>query len=162
LIEGIRSQNAGFEQSGIFAVEGLIRGSDRGLGSLYQAGMRVAQKFLDGVKARANEHSPWRTTYQSGIFAIEGLMNGVESMQENLYDTAWKTTDEVVSIFENMNDVYRPQIVPQVSGVNGTNKLAPVGGYGGNRVIIEQTNNNYTQYSIDQMNRDLEWQLRKV
>lgn len=161
-IEGIRSQNAGFEQSGIFAIEGLIRGSDRGLGSLYQAGMRVAQKFLDGVKARANEHSPWRTTYQSGIFAIEGLMNGVESMQENLYDTAWKTTDEVVSIFENMNDVYRPQIVPQVSGVNGTNKLAPVGGYGGNRVIIEQTNNNYTQYSIDQMNRDLEWQLRKV
>lgn len=162
LIEGIRSQNAGFEQSGIFAIEGLIRGSDRGLGSLYQAGMRVAQKFLDGVKARANEHSPWRTTYQSGIFAIEGLVNGVESMQENLYDTAWKTTDEVVSIFENMNDVYRPQIVPQVSGINGTNKLAPVGGYGGNRVIIEQTNNNYTQYSIDQMNRDLEWQLRKV
>lgn len=162
LIEGINSQRGGLENSGRHAVNGFLTGAGSNWNSVYNMGQQIAGEFLRGVKVRGDQHSPWKTTYQSGIFAGQGLVNGILSMEDSLYDTAWSVTDTVVGIFENMNDTFQPKIAPKISGTKAGEHFVSGGGNNSPRVIIEQTNNNYTQYSIDQMNRDLEWQLRKV
>ena len=44
-----------------------------------------------------------------------------------------------------------------------TMDLGASGAYrNGSGVIIEQTNNNYTEYDIDRVNRDLSWRLAKA
>lgn len=162
LIEGINSQRGGLENSGRHAVNGFLTGAGSNWNSVFNIGQRIAGEFLRGVIVRGDQHSPWKTTYQSGIFAGQGLVNGILSMEDSLYGTAWSVTDTVVGIFENMNDTFQPRIAPEISGAKAGEHFISGGGNNGPRVIIEQTNNNYTQYSIDQMNRDLEWQLRKV
>ena len=51
-------------------------------------------------------------------------------------------------------------LAPDVYSSDTTNYGTPA--QRGRNVVINQTNNNYTQYSVDQMVRDLKWELGKA
>lgn len=163
VIEGVNSRQGELQQSGSFASAGFISGAGRNFGAVYEAGRRIAGQFIQGIKDRGHEHSPWKTTYQSGIFAGEGLMEGIEASHDGVLDSANSLVDDVVGIFNNANPHMEATMSSLYSnGSTGVSKALPNEEYRTGGVVINQTNNNYTQYSLEQMNRDMAWQLRKI
>lgn len=163
VIEGVNSRQGELQQSGSFASSGFISGAGRNFGAVYEAGRRIAGQFIQGIKDRGHEHSPWKTTYQSGIFAGEGLMEGIEASHDGVIDSANSLVDDVVGIFNNANPHMEATMSSLYSnGSVGISKTLPSEDYRAGGVVINQTNNNYTQYSLEQMNRDMAWQLRKI
>ena len=166
VIEGANSRQGEIKQSGIFAYQGFNSGVGQGWDSVYNIGRQMAARFLSGLRKEAGEHSPWRTTYQSGIFAGEGLAEGIEASQKGVLDTAYNLVDDVVGVFNNTNPNMEATMSTLYSNnSSGNSRSSTFDEYsransGG--VVINQTNNNYTQYSLEQMNRDMAWQLRKI
>ena len=166
VIEGANSLQGEIKQSGIFAYQGFNSGVGQGWDSVYNIGRQMAARFLSGLRKEADEHSPWKTTYQSGIFAGEGLAEGIEASQKGVLDTAYNLVDDVVGVFNNTNPNMEATMSTLYSNnSSGNSRSSTFDEYsransGG--VVINQTNNNYTQYSLEQMNRDMAWQLRKI
>lgn len=166
VIEGANSLQGEIKQSGIFAYQGFNSGVGQGWDSVYNIGRQMAARFLSGLRKEAGEHSPWKTTYQSGIFAGEGLAEGIEASQKGVLDTAYNLVDDVVGVFNNTNPNMEATMSTLYSNNSQSNSRSSTfdeysrANSGG--VIINQTNNNYTQYSLEQMNRDMAWQLRKI
>lgn len=154
----------GYWQAGNNAISGFINGVESR--SVYSVGWWVAEKFLRGLKDRAQQHSPWKTTIESGRFAAQGLAKGVQQSQSQVVSAATSLVDQVVDIL-SMDDItmspsldvssnLAPDVYNSDTGVYGTPQQ------GRKSVVINQTNNNYTQYSVDQMVRDLKWELGKA
>lgn len=166
VIEGANSLQGEIKQSGIFAYQGFNSGVGQGWDSVYNIGRQMAARFLSGLRKEAGEHSPWKTTYQSGIFAGEGLAEGIEASQKGVLDTAYNLVDDVVGVFNNTNPNMEATMSTLYSNNSQNNSRSSTfdeysrANSGG--VVINQTNNNYTQYSLEQMNRDMAWQLRKI
>lgn len=166
VIEGANSLQGEIKQSGIFAYQGFNSGVGQGWDSVYNIGRQMAARFLSGLRKEAGEHSPWKTTYQSGIFAGEGLAEGIEASQKGVLDTAYNLVDDVVGVFNNTNPNMEATMSTLYSNNSRNNSRSSTfdeysrANSGG--VVINQTNNNYTQYSLEQMNRDMAWQLRKI
>ena len=166
VIEGANSLQGEIKQSGIFAYQGFNSGVGQGWDSVYNIGRQMAARFLSGLRKEAGEHSPWKTTYQSGIFAGEGLAEGIEASQKGVLDTAYNLVDDVVGVFNNTNPNMEATMSTLYSNNSQSNSRSSTfdeysrANSGG--VVINQTNNNYTQYSLEQMNRDMAWQLRKI
>lgn len=166
VIEGANSLQGEIKQSGIFAYQGFNSGVGQGWDSVYNIGRQMAARFLSGLRKEAGEHSPWKTTYQSGIFAGEGLAEGIEASQKGVLDTAYNLVDDVVGVFNNTNpNMEATMSILYSNNSSGNSRSSTFDEYsransGG--VVINQTNNNYTQYSLEQMNRDMAWQLRKI
>lgn len=154
----------GYWQAGNNAISGFINGVESR--NVYSVGWWVAEKFLRGLKDRAQQHSPWKTTFQSGQFAAQGLARGVEKSQSEVVGAATSLVDEVVDIL-SMNDITMSPTLDVAGGLAPSMLSSDTGVYGtplqgGKNVVINQTNNNYTQYSVDQMVRDLKWELGKA
>lgn len=166
VIEGANSLQGEIKQSGVFAYQGFNSGVGQGWDSVYNIGRQMAARFLSGLRKEAGEHSPWKTTYQSGVFAGEGLAEGIEASQKGVLDTAYNLVDDVVGVFNNTNPNMEATMSTLYSNnSSGNSRSSTFDEYsransGG--VVINQTNNNYTQYSLEQMNRDMAWQLRKI
>lgn len=155
-----------FHDAGANATQGFINGLSSK--DVYQAGWNVANSVLAGIKTRGKQGSPWKTTMESGAWAVEGLIEGIESEESALITKAQNVADEVIEAFD-MNDVaMSPELNASINPyrANIPYVMAEGGGYvntdSKRQVVIEQTNNNYTNYSIDQVNRDLAWALSKV
>lgn len=160
-----------FANSGWWAVQGFLTGVNNrayysGDGSVYNAGRNVASTFLQGLKDRAKEGSPWATTKESGAWAVEGLLKGIQGSENALVGEAKGLAEQVVDALTLGNVEMAPNLdldspylnlsAPRVDIENGN-------GYANGRsVIIEQTNNNYTEYDLERINRDLAWNLAKV
>lgn len=154
----------GYWQAGNNAISGFINGVESR--NVYSVGWWVAEKFLRGLKDRAQQHSPWKTTIESGRFAAQGLAKGVQQSQSQVVNAATSLVDQVVDIL-SMDDItmspsldvssnLAPDMYNDNTGVYGNPQQ------GRKSVVINQTNNNYTQYSVDQMVRDLKWELGKA
>ena len=162
LKEGFESVS--FNNSGLNAVNGFISGAtgDRQWDDLYRTGWDIADRFLQGLKVRAGEHSPWATTKQSGIYAGEGLAEGIAKTASLVVNEAQSLVDEVTDVM-SMDDVaINPEFMPTM----GVADLPMMGSdesfAGGRSVEINQTNNNYTNYSMRKINDDLRWELSKI
>lgn len=162
LKEGFESVS--FSNSGVNAVNGFINGAngDNSMRAIYRAGYNIADRFLAGLKDRAGEHSPWKTTQQSGIFAGAGLAEGIAKSTSLVVSQAESLVDEVTDVMSMDDITVSPDFVPNVGGVG-----LPLMGYdegfaGGRSVEINQTNNNYTNYSMRKINDDLRWELSKI
>ena len=161
--EGVTAVD-GYWQAGNNAISGFINGVESR--NVYSVGWWVAEKFLRGLKDRAQQHSPWKTTIESGRFAAQGLAKGVQQSQSQVVNAATSLVDQVVDIL-SMDDItmspsldvssnLAPDMYNDNTGVYGNPQQ------GRKSVVINQTNNNYTQYSVDQMVRDLKWELGKA
>lgn len=166
IIEGLKSKIGEFEGVGKNAVQGFINGANSG--NPYAAGAQIADKFLRGLKDRGKQGSPWKTTIQSGVWAVEGLIDGLKDSEKALVSEANNLADEVIDAL-SMEDVsispsLDANINPFVSNLPSMNfdEEYQTPTRDRRNVIIEQTNNNYTQYSLERLNRDLAWELSKV
>lgn len=166
IIEGLKSKIGEFEGVGKNAVQGFINGTDSG--NPYAAGARIADKFLKGLKDRGKQGSPWKTTIQSGVWAVEGLIDGLKGSEKALINEANSLADEVIDALSmediSINPSLDADINPFVSNLPHMNfdEEYQTPTRDRRNVIIEQTNNNYTQYSLERLNRDLAWELSKV
>lgn len=157
-------ETVSFSNSGSNAVRGFISGAtgNRQWEDLYRAGWNIADKFLQGLKARAGEHSPWATTKQSGIYAGEGLAEGIAKTASLVVNEAQSLVDEVTDVMSMDGVAINPEFMPTM----GVADLPMMGSdesfIGGRSVEINQTNNNYTNYSMRKINDDLRWELSKI
>ena len=152
-----------YANAGWWAVQGFINGANNrayGYEGVYHTGWWVADTFLKGLKDRGGQGSPWKTTYQSGVFAGEGLVDGLKSMENQVIDEAEVLADGIVNALDLSDTSMSPEL-------NVRGKLAPsmvdgsaVGG--GQNIYITQTNNNYTDYDVEQNLADLSYELSKV
>lgn len=152
-----------YGNAGWWAVKGFENGAWSLYGSVYNTGWWVANNFLQGMRDRGKQGSPWKTTMESGKWAVEGLIEGIQNQENALVKEAHTLADEVIDAFM-IDDV---TISPDLdANLTGTPVMAIDDGYSAyrnrNGVIIEQTNNNYTEYDIDRVNRDLSWRLAKA
>ena len=148
-----------YGNAGWWAVQGFINGAYSQ--NVYNVGRIVASNFLQGMKDRGLQGSPWKTTMEIGNFAIEGMIEGLKDGERDLVREAETLADAVIDTLDMTDLTLSPtldvqgQIAPNV-GVDDYDNI----GLGGRRqVVIEQTNNNYTEYDVERVNRDLAWQL---
>ena len=154
-----------YGNAGWWAVKGFENGAWSLYGSVYNTGWWIADRFLRGLRDRGEQGSPWKTTMESGSWAVEGLIEGMKSSETALVGEATSLADQVVNALTMDNLTMEPTLDANISG-----RLAPsmaegeyaiIGGNGGG-VTVQQTNNNYTQYDVEQVQRDLAWELSKV
>ena len=156
-------ESVSFKTSGENAVQGFIDGSNGKLSAVYKVGRDIADKFLKGLKDRGKEGSPWKTTFESGAWAGLGLAEGIASTEDLVVGEAKSLADQVVDALA-MDDIsVSPDFNPSVSG-SSLPIMDMEGEYYGNKrpVQINQTNNNYTNYSMQKLNTDLAWEISKV
>lgn len=153
-----------YANAGWWAVQGFINGvNNRGYYSndnVYSVGANIADTFLKGIKDRGLQGSPWKTTMESGAWAVEGLVKGLEKNENKVVNEANIIAESVLEAFD-FSDV---TISPSVDDFKLNSGLDIEGASirGGSGVIINQTNNNYSEYSVEAVNRDLAWMLSKV
>lgn len=162
VLNGINSHSGQYWGAGRNAVQGFVNGANSM--NTYSAGWNIAERFLNGIKNRGKQGSPWKTTMESGRFAVQGLIEGLEAESGRLENEAETLASSVVDAFDKTNIGITPEIegvkgnVPSVYSATPT-VMAEDGSNYQAGVIINQTNNNYTDYSVRKMNRDLRWQL---
>ncbi len=158
---GLMAGSGGAYNSGVNAVNGFINGVKSR--NTYSVGYNMANDFLNGLKKRANENSPWKTTMQSGSYAAEGLAIGIKKSEGLAIRAATSLADGVVTAMEAS-----PTISPQMGLATYDSNIPnarDTGVYGNNRSqtpVINQTNNVYTELDMQQVNRDLAWDLAKA
>ena len=157
-------ESVSLTQSGVNAVNGFINATTgkKVSESVYGAGWAMANNFLKGLKDRAGESSPWKTTIQSGIYAGEGLAEGIAKSSNEVTDEAYSLVDQVVDILSMDDITVSPDFSPSVSAGNIPLMDNEFGRTSGRAVEIHQTNNNYTNYSMQKINDDLRWELSKI
>lgn len=165
LIDGLNSKNSEFYNIGQNAVIGFSNGT--GAVNFYSLGRSIAGSFIQGIKDRGEQGSPWKTTYESGAFAVQGMVEGMASEQRNLVNKAESLASAVQSAFDGTSASITPELNSTAQRTPTVYASTPemfdneqISGNG--RVVINQTNNNYTDYSIRKINRDLRWQLSTI
>lgn len=165
LIDGLNSKNSEFYNIGANAVQGFANGT--GSVNFYSMGRSIAGSFIQGIKDRGEQGSPWRTTFESGAFAVQGMVEGMASEQRNLVNKAESLASAVQNAFDGTSASITPELNSTAQRTPTVYASTPemfdneqIGGNG--RVVINQTNNNYTDYSIRKINRDLRWQLSTI
>lgn len=127
LVDGLKSKNAEAYNAGANATQGFINGAASK--SAYSTGWNIASTFLQGLKDKGKQGSPWKTTVEIGTFAIEGLTQGIYDSQNGLLRAA----DSVVASMLDTFDVGKINIAPALNAtgkmnidtnLNGTNALA--------------------------------------
>lgn len=115
LLNGISSRNGEFYGVGANAVQGFINGANSK--SAYSTGWNIAAQFLQGLKAKGQEGSPWRTTFQSGAWAGEGFANGIMRTKSMVKDAA-ETIADVAMGGMHMDNFNRMVITPDMSALS--------------------------------------------
>lgn len=165
LINGIRDKYNDIKGAGSYMIEGFNNGAKSI--NIYQIGRTIANSLLQGIKDRGKQGSPWRTTFESGAFAVQGMVEGMASEQRNLVNKAESLASAVQNAFDGTSASITPELSSTAQRTPTVYASTPemfdneqIGGNG--RVVINQTNNNYSDYSIRKINRDLRWQLSTI
>lgn len=165
LIDGLNSKSSEFYNSGVNAVQGFANGT--GVVDFYSMGRGIAGSLIQGIKDRGKQGSPWKTTFESGAFAVQGMVEGMASEQRNLVNKAESLAGAVQTAFSGTTATITPEFGSTARRTPTVYASTPEMFAGGQvmsngRVVINQTNNNYTDYSIRKINRDLRWQLSTI
>lgn len=156
--EGIKSVS--LTSAGENAVQGFINGANSK--NVYSTGWQIADRFLKGLRDRGKEGSPWQTTFESGTWAGLGLAEGIASSEALVVGEAYSLADQVIDALSMEDVAVSPNFSPNVAG--SVPLMDMEGAYYGNKrpVEINQTNNNYTNYSMQKLNSDLAWEISKI
>lgn len=85
----------------------------------YSTGWQIANRFLQGLKDRGQQGSPWRTTFQSGVWAGEGFADGILKSESMVENAANKIADVAISAM-NMDDMGNMMVSPDMSSVSAS------------------------------------------
>ena len=155
-----------YGNAGWWAVQGFINGAWGRAGNsdgVYNTGWWIADRFLRGLKDRGEQGSPWKTTMESGEWAVEGLIEGIKSSENSLVMEAESLADKLVDTL-TMDDIsISPTLTPSVDGYTSGSATSDYGMIGNNRnVVVNQTNNVYTDVDMDRISANLAWDLSKI
>ena len=155
-----------YANAGWWAVQGFINGANNrayGANGVYNAGWKVADVFLQGLKARGEQGSPWKTTMESGAWAVEGLVEGIRNSEDLLITEATTLADQVIDALSMDGVTMSPSLDASLSGTAPAMEVDEYGSMSrGGGVTIQQNNTNYTEYDIERVNNDLAWALSRV
>lgn len=104
-------------QSGQWAVQGFINGANSQ--NVYSTGWQIANRFLQGLKDRGQQGSPWKTTFQSGVWAGEGFADGIEK-SEGMVEKAASAIADVAMSAMKMNEFGEMMVSPDMASVSAS------------------------------------------
>lgn len=166
LINGFNSKHQGddtFYNAGANAVQGFINGANSK--NVYSVGWQIASNYLQGLKDKGRQGSPWKTTYQSGIWAVEGMIDGIEKMKNKLVDTAESISELVIESLsiEDLADTIGFNNLKNISmTISGQGEEGTLGGVSQKSNTINIYNNNYAQSDFNKMSRDIMFNISRL
>jgi phage-related protein len=162
---------ARFRDSGMDIINGLVRGVQQGAGKVVETVQNIAKNALDSVKKFFGIKSPSRVMAQMGDYIMEGLRNGIVRTGRQVVRTAGSVAADVATGFSSQltSPAFTASLNADVADVAGTSMaLRPAANQSsgssstGNGVVINQTNVINTELDMNQVNRDLTWELNKL
>lgn len=166
LINGFNSKHQGddtFYNAGANAVQGFINGANSK--NVYSVGWQIASSYLQGLKDKGRQGSPWKTTYQSGIWAVEGMIDGIEKMKYKLVDTAESISELVIESLsiEDLADTIGFNNLKNLSmTISGQGEEGTLGGVSQKSNTINIYNNNYAQNDFNKISRDIMFNISRL
>lgn len=166
LINGFNSKHQGddtFYNAGANAVQGFINGANSK--NVYSVGWQIASSYLQGLKDKGKQGSPWKTTYQSGIWAVEGMIDGIEKMKYKLVDTAESISELVIESLsiEDLADAIGFNNLKNLSmTISGQGEEGTLGGVNQKSNTINIYNNNYAQSDFNKISRDIMFNISRL
>lgn len=106
-----------YGNAGYWAVVGFKNGALSQ--NVYSTGWQIANSFLQGLKDRGRQGSPWKTTYQSGVWAGEGFADGILKSESMVENAANKIADVAISAM-NMDEMGNMMVSPDMSSVSAS------------------------------------------
>lgn len=116
-VEGLKSKNGEFYGVGSNAVQGFINGANSK--NPYSTGWNIASRFLQGLKDKGKEGSPWKTTFQSGAWAGEGFANGILRSEDGVVRAASTIADAVMDTM-NLDNMGNMMVTPNMTELNSS------------------------------------------
>ena len=116
-VEGLKSKNGEYYNVGVNAVQGFINGANSK--SAYSTGWQIANTFLQGLKDRGKQGSPWKTTFESGVWAGEGFTNGIAKAESQAVIAARSLADSVLAEM-NLDNMGTMTVKPDMSALTGS------------------------------------------
>ena len=86
---------------------------------MYSVGWQIASSFLQGLKDKGKQASPWKTTMESGRFAAQGLAEGINQEASNVVKAADALAGSVIDSFGAVNDTSFTSDVMSSNGLGG-------------------------------------------
>ena len=166
LINGFNSKHQGddtFYNAGANAVQGFINGANSR--NVYSVGWQIASNYLQGLKDKGKQGSPWKTTYQSGVWAVEGMIDGIEKMKYKLVDTAKSISELVIESLsiEDLADTIGFNNLKNLSmTISGQGEEGTLGGVSQKSNTINIYNNNYAQSDFNKISRDIMFNISRL
>lgn len=164
-----------FVSAGHDIINGIVRGLQGGSGSVVQKIKDICANALDSVKSFFGIKSPSRVMAQMGVYIMQGLGIGIEREEDSLVKTAESAAASVLDAFSGisasigaMDSSYSVEGNMTSAMELTSTSFAPMSvdsdadTIGTNGVTVNQTNNVYTELDMDQVNRNLTWELNKI
>ena len=154
--------NAGWDM-----IQGLVNGISNARGAVVNKIIEIARGALSAIKSFFGIRSPSKVMAQMGTYLMQGFEGGIEATGNAVVSAAETVADGVLGAFSGMQGTVSN--IQSDFAVNGamTSNLAPavvdpttLGATTASGVVINQQNNNYTEYDINKINKDLAWELR--
>lgn len=156
-----------FVLAGINIVGGLINGINSAKNDVIKTITDIASGALNAIKKFFGIHSPSRVMRDEvGKMLGLGIAGGITDSAQAAVDAASSAASRISGAFDlgttatdfavNTTQTLTRQFAPSVLDQNGTTTAA------GNGVTINQTNQVYTDIDMDQVNRNLTWELGKL
>lgn len=106
-----------YGNAGWWATQGFINGANSH--NVYSVGWQIANKFLQGLKDRGQQGSPWKTTFQSGKWAGEGFADGIKK-SEGMVERAANAVADVAISAMNMSQFDDVLSAPDMIATNAS------------------------------------------
>lgn len=163
-----------FTQAGRNIIDGIVNGIKNGAGAVVDFIKNICSNALNAVKSFFGIKSPSRVMAQMGNYLMEGFGKGINDEADTVINAAESAADGVLGAFDNM--AANVGSMQSQFGVDGSMAIAPVGAVApvsvsspdagadsaNNGITINQTNEVYTELDMDQINRNLTWELNKL
>lgn len=163
-----------FTQAGRNIIDGIVNGIKNGADAVVDVIKNICSNALNAVKSFFGIKSPSRVMAQMGNYLMEGFGKGINDEADTVINAAESAADGVLGAFDNM--AANVGSMQSQFGVDGSMAIAPVGTVApvsvsspdagadsaNNGITINQTNEVYTELDMDQINRNLTWELNKL
>lgn len=158
-----------FLEAGKNIIDGIVRGVQQGSKKVIDTVTNIAKGALDAVKSFFGIKSPSRVMASMGNYMMEGLENGIvktgksvmkatESIAQGIYDSFGVIDGQSVTASVNGNISGDPILAPANIGTQDM----PSQSGASNGVQVNQYNTVNTPIDMDQVIRDMTWELGRA
>lgn len=157
-----------FVSAGHNIIDGIVRGIQNGAGAVVNFIKNVCSNALNAVKNFFGIKSPSKVMAQMGGYLMEGFGIGIDKTSKEAVSAAQSASTNVLGAFQSVAS----GMGAIQTDFNVVGQMAPAGqdmqaqplttSLAGREVVINQTNNVNTDLDMDQVNRNLTWELNKL